>query len=72
MRGFYDLLRQKPSSLFISLGWSSISIASLMMQFMYLDLVGRMLVFCSYWTEKLFDQHQAEGTPSAYPAGTSR
>jgi hypothetical protein len=28
MRGFHDLLRQKPSSLFILLGRSSISIAS--------------------------------------------
>jgi hypothetical protein len=33
MRGFHDLLKQKPSSLFILLGWSSISIASLMMYF---------------------------------------
>jgi hypothetical protein len=30
MRGFHDLLlRQKPTSLFIMLGWSSISVASL-------------------------------------------
>jgi hypothetical protein len=36
-RGFHDLLRQKPSSLFILLGWSSI--ASLMMRSMYLGLV---------------------------------
>jgi pimeloyl-ACP methyl ester carboxylesterase len=47
MRGFRDLLRQKTSSLFIVLGWSSISIASLMMQSMYLDLVERMVVLCS-------------------------
>jgi hypothetical protein len=45
-RGFHDLLRQKPSSLFILLGWSSISIASLMMPSMYLGLVERMVVLC--------------------------
>jgi hypothetical protein len=28
--GIHDLLRQKPSSLFILLGWSSISVTSLM------------------------------------------
>jgi hypothetical protein len=42
MRGFYNLLRQKPSSLFILLGWSSISIASLMEWSMYLAFVARM------------------------------
>jgi hypothetical protein len=31
MRGFNDLLREKPSSLFM-LGWSSISVASLMIR----------------------------------------
>jgi hypothetical protein len=31
MRGFHDLLRQNPTSLFMLLGWSSISMASLMM-----------------------------------------
>jgi hypothetical protein len=28
MRGFHDLLREKPSSLFILFGWNSVSIAS--------------------------------------------
>jgi hypothetical protein len=32
MRGFHDLFRQKPSSLFILLGWSSIPVASLMIK----------------------------------------
>jgi hypothetical protein len=31
MRGFHDLLREKPSFLSMLLGWSSISITSLMM-----------------------------------------
>jgi hypothetical protein len=35
MSGFRDLLRQKPTSLFILLVWSSISMASLMMRYMY-------------------------------------
>jgi hypothetical protein len=48
MRGFHDLLRQKPFSLFILLGWSSILIASLMMRSMYLGLVERMVVLCSW------------------------
>jgi hypothetical protein len=34
MRCFHDLLRQKPISLFILLGWSSISMASLTMRSM--------------------------------------
>jgi hypothetical protein len=46
MRGLHDLLRQKPSSLFMLMGWSSISTASLMMRSMYLELVVRMAVFC--------------------------
>jgi hypothetical protein len=54
MRGFHDLLRQKPYSLFILLGWSSISVTSPMMQSMYLGLVERMVVFCSWiWCPKL-------------------
>jgi hypothetical protein len=69
---FYDLLRQKPSSLFISLGWSSISVASVMMRFMYLVLVRRMLVLCSCWTQQLFDWHQVEGTPSGCNIQTSQ
>jgi hypothetical protein len=32
MRGFHDLLRQNPASLFILFGWSSISMASMMMR----------------------------------------
>jgi hypothetical protein len=42
---FHDLVRQKASSLFILLGRSSISIASLMMLSMYLGLMERMVVF---------------------------
>jgi hypothetical protein len=37
---FPDLLRQNPSSLFILLGFSSISIASLVVRSVYLGLVG--------------------------------
>jgi hypothetical protein len=48
MRGFHDLLRQKPSSLFMLMGWSSVSVAGLMMQSMDLDLVERILVFWSW------------------------
>jgi hypothetical protein len=48
MRGFHDSLRQKSSSLFILLGCSSIKIVSLMMQSMYLGLVERMAVWCSW------------------------
>jgi hypothetical protein len=39
------MLRQKLSSLFILLGWSSISVIFLMIHSMYLGLVVRMLVF---------------------------
>jgi hypothetical protein len=42
--GFHDLLRQKPSSLFILYGWSSVSMASLMMRSMYLVFVESMEV----------------------------
>lgn len=42
------MLKQKPSSLFIVLGWSSISIASLMMQSMYLSLVERIVMWRSW------------------------
>jgi hypothetical protein len=41
MRGFHDLLRQKPISLLIFLGWSSISMASPTMRSMYWVLVAR-------------------------------
>jgi hypothetical protein len=44
IRGFHDLLRQKPSSLFILYEWSSISMASLMMRSMYLVFVESMQV----------------------------
>jgi hypothetical protein len=47
MRGFHDLIKQKPSSLFITLGWSSISVSSLMMRSMHLGLVDRALMLCS-------------------------
>jgi hypothetical protein len=43
-RGFHDQLKQRPSSLFMLLGCSSISKASLIIQSMYLDLEERVLV----------------------------
>jgi hypothetical protein len=42
MSGFHDLLRQKPTSLFILLRWSSISMACLTMRSRYWVLVVRM------------------------------
>jgi hypothetical protein len=42
MRGFHDLLRQKPASVLILLGWSLISMASITMRSMYRVLVVRM------------------------------
>jgi hypothetical protein len=39
LSGFHNLLRQKPSSLFMLLGGGQISIVSLMKQSEYLDLV---------------------------------
>jgi hypothetical protein len=48
MRGFHDLLREKSSSLLILLGWSLISVASLAIRSIYLDLLARMLVLCSW------------------------
>jgi hypothetical protein len=44
MRGFHDLLRHKPTSLWILLGWSSISMAFLTIRSMYRVLVARMEV----------------------------
>jgi hypothetical protein len=44
MRGFQDLIREKLSSLFVMLGWSSISIASLMMRSMHPVFLARTLV----------------------------
>jgi hypothetical protein len=41
IRGCHDLLGQKPPSLFILQGWSSISMASLTMPSMYLISVAR-------------------------------
>jgi hypothetical protein len=41
MRGFHDLLREKPSSLFMLLGWNSIYIASLMIWSIHLDFLAR-------------------------------
>jgi hypothetical protein len=43
-QSFHDLLKQKPTSLFIWLGWSSIAMASQMMWSMYWVLVVRMEV----------------------------
>jgi hypothetical protein len=48
MRGFYDLLRDKPSSLLLLSGWSSMSIASLMIRSMHLDFLARILVLCRW------------------------
>jgi hypothetical protein len=48
MRGYHDLLRQKPSSMFVLLGWSSISVASLMVRSIYLGLMERLAVWCSW------------------------
>jgi hypothetical protein len=48
MGGFHDLFRQKPSCLFITLGWSSISITSLTIRSMYLGLLERMAVWCTW------------------------
>jgi hypothetical protein len=46
MRGFQDMLRQNLSSLFILLGWTSISVTSLMIRSMCLGSVERMVVWC--------------------------
>jgi hypothetical protein len=48
MRGFHDLLRQKPSFLFTLLGWSSFRTASLKMWSVFLGLVERMAVWCGW------------------------
>jgi hypothetical protein len=42
MRGLYDLLRQKPTSLFILLLWNLISMSSLTMRSMYCEDGGIM------------------------------
>jgi hypothetical protein len=44
MRGVRDLLREKPSSQLMLLGWNPISITSLVMWSMYLDLLASMMV----------------------------
>jgi hypothetical protein len=46
--GFHDWLRQRPSSLFMLFGCSSISVASLINRSIYLDLVDRILVSLSW------------------------
>jgi hypothetical protein len=38
-KGFHDMCEQKPSPLFVLFGWNSISVSSLVMQSVYLDLV---------------------------------
>lgn len=48
MWGFHDFLRQKSSSLFMLLGWSSVPVASIMILSIYLGLVKRILVFWSW------------------------
>jgi len=50
--GFHDFLREKPSPLFMLLGWSSISITSLMMHSIHLDFIVRILVSWNWvWCE---------------------
>jgi hypothetical protein len=48
MKDFHDWLRQRPSSLFMLLGCSLISTASLIIRSMHLDLVNRTLVSWSW------------------------
>jgi hypothetical protein len=48
VRGFHDWLRRRLSSLFMLFGCSSISMASLIIWSMYLDLVDRMVVSWSW------------------------
>lgn len=43
MRGLHDLIRQKPSPLFTLLGWSSVSVTFLIIQFIYLGLLVTIL-----------------------------
>jgi hypothetical protein len=47
MGGFHDTLREKPSSLLMLFGWSSISISSLIIWSTYLDFLVRILVLCT-------------------------
>lgn len=47
MRSFCDLLRQKPSCLFMLFRWSSSSVSSLMIQSVCLDIMTRILMLCS-------------------------
>jgi hypothetical protein len=61
MRGFHDQLRRRPSSLFMLFGCSSISMASLIIWSMYLDLVDRMVVSWSWM--------RLSGDPLARPRG---
>jgi hypothetical protein len=46
MVGFQELLRQKPSSLFMSLGWCPASVTFVMICFMCLSLLAKMLLSC--------------------------
>jgi hypothetical protein len=69
MRGFRDLFRQKPSSLFIMLGRSSISITSLTMRSMYLGLVEKMAVWCSWLRWPYLILCSATANLSRYVAG---
>lgn len=47
MKGFPDWLRQRSFSLFMMLGWSSVSVAFLIILSIYMALVDRILV---YWS----------------------
>jgi hypothetical protein len=51
MRGFQDVLREKPSSLFRLVGYSSVFVTSLMIRSMRLNFLVRILVFysCIQW-----------------------
>jgi hypothetical protein len=53
MRVFDDQLRQRPFSLFMLLGWFSISVASLIIRSTCLDLVDRILVVWSLMQEPM-------------------
>jgi hypothetical protein len=46
MRGFHDSFKEKPSYLFILLGLSLNSVASLIMRSLYLGLLQRTAVWC--------------------------
>jgi hypothetical protein len=52
MRSFHEQIKKMPSSLFLFLGWSSLSSALLMIGAVHLDFFLSILVFCCWmrWT----------------------